>query len=973
MNDQYILASNGDYSGSYTDDIYVTTMVKQTNLSEGLLLHQITHSWTDGVSRIPDVFYTFDNTIADSNPIGRAVGLNLTFFTSSTGATQYDPGPHPGMKAYAFDGRTILSGVLYKKVGAVDTGADTVFGGKSKQFTIEFLMKPKSRTREGYVESNSSNSPRLDWDGNGFKGVGSMYDLVTADIGFSYDANSRGMFGIFSSKSSTHKDVTDATGGANKFFPKSIFCYGHDLIEHPTLNTISSLHGSRTTGYVYDDGDWKTNAQDGRYNYTDNKSICSVNDFDSKRPQTYLLDQWQYVVITRDTSSYKVYVNGELIDKIENKPMTINAGHIALSGSELQNYAPYASITFGINPEVLWRIQAAQDVINGTPVYFSNPAVETGPYSKPWHANIGTANLNRNGWPGMLRNISSSITTLYGESQAAQGLDIFGTYPTDTTPGAGIGQTGPSLDAVLDTLMWSGSLSHWRLYQGAALDETSIKKAYDKIFVPTYSTQKIKIGSRTDNSYQNTVFHDQFSKSDGMNQSPYYYDQWKASSQLKNIEIKQLSLSPDLTNGTQDVLYSSIIGALSSSQYFGKNNNFIGYEDVQETYYDSLVPAPVDYHEANGAQIILLQSGSKPNSDKFGRVHYSSNTAFALPIVGKGLPDSFLNATPAAEVNTNLIVSGSTTLSIGDVLWPYFFPFEAKYKGFSRLKKPSNKLTKNYTAKMGDSGSVGVISWITDFYGFGAAKSSQDGVLNSPVSTNIFSGMLFRISTKTDRPTSSDLFNTITNADFSLNDTKQFINNGNLVGLAGSGLWNKNLLVPPDLVDTYKTYYGVGRKYNLMFHGLGMGNVERTDAQVSQESTGSYCMDGGPGFAGYTGKTGTYSYYDTGNGVVSLINSSIYGVGAQVAGWKYGLYSAIPTKNKVIFRRDHFGHMRDMLEQRPFTKFSLEEKNTTTASPIKIRFVADSQASLTSSLGLDPNDSGIYHYEYASGKPFIEK
>jgi len=39
----------------------------------------------------------------------------------------------------------------------------------------------------------------------------------------------------------------------------------------------------------------------------------------------------------------------------------------------------------------------------------------------------------------------------------------------------------------------------------------------------------------------------------------------------------------------------------------------------------------------------------------------------------------------------------------------------------------------------------------------------------------------------------------------------------------------------------------------------------------------------------------------------------------QIRGFKYGLISALPTYTSCIFRRDHYGQFRDMLEQRPFT------------------------------------------------------
>jgi len=42
--------------------------------------------------------------------------------------------------------------------------------------------------------------------------------------------------------------------------------------------------------------------------------------------------------------------------------------------------------------------------------------------------------------------------------------------------------------------------------------------------------------------------------------------------------------------------------------------------------------------------------------------------------------------------------------------------------------------------------------------------------------------------------------------------------------------------------------------------------------------------------------------------------------GALIEGWKYGIYNGLPTKFSCVFRRDHFGHPRDLLEGRPYTK-----------------------------------------------------
>lgn len=42
-------------------------------------------------------------------------------------------------------------------------------------------------------------------------------------------------------------------------------------------------------------------------------------------------------------------------------------------------------------------------------------------------------------------------------------------------------------------------------------------------------------------------------------------------------------------------------------------------------------------------------------------------------------------------------------------------------------------------------------------------------------------------------------------------------------------------------------------------------------------------------------------------------------VGYSAEGWKYGIYNAIPTNFSAVFRQNHYGQFRDMLEQRIYT------------------------------------------------------
>ena len=53
-------------------------------------------------------------------------------------------------------------------------------------------------------------------------------------------------------------------------------------------------------------------------------------------------------------------------------------------------------------------------------------------------------------------------------------------------------------------------------------------------------------------------------------------------------------------------------------------------------------------------------------------------------------------------------------------------------------------------------------------------------------------------------------------------------------------------------------------------------------------------------------------------------SSIFFGMSPVIRGWKYGLQSGLPSHTRAIFRRDRYGQFRDMLEQRPFTKFIVD-------------------------------------------------
>jgi hypothetical protein len=52
-----------------------------------------------------------------------------------------------------------------------------------------------------------------------------------------------------------------------------------------------------------------------------------------------------------------------------------------------------------------------------------------------------------------------------------------------------------------------------------------------------------------------------------------------------------------------------------------------------------------------------------------------------------------------------------------------------------------------------------------------------------------------------------------------------------------------------------------------------------------------------------------------------LYRGYIAAISPVIRGWKYGLVSGFPMSSRCVWRRNSYGQFRDMLEQRPFTKF----------------------------------------------------
>lgn len=111
--------------------------------------------------------------------------------------------------------------------------------------------------------------------------------------------------------------------------------------------------------------------------------------------------------------------------------------------------------------------------------------------------------------------------------------------------------------------------------------------------------------------------------------------------------------------------------------------------------------------------------------------------------------------------------------------------------------------------------------------------------------------------------------------------------------------------------------------------------------------------------------------------------------GSIIEGWKYGLYNGIPTNFSAVFRQNHYGQFRDILEQRIYTK---TYNNPLIGGPMDnnggINFISGSALlgenndyitasiyasdNVTEAYRVNPYGSGIFDKEYRASQPWYD-
>lgn len=137
-----------------------------------------------------------------------------------------------------------------------------------------------------------------------------------------------------------------------------------------------------------------------------------------------------------------------------------------------------------------------------------------------------------------------------------------------------------------------------------------------------------------------------------------------------------------------------------------------------------------------------------------------------------------------------------------------------------------------------------------------------------------------------------------------------------------------NLTSSAGIADVTKALFGFGDLNNMISTSLGTNTTFGTNHYADSR----------------------VKYFDSNNWGAWFSPSPI------IRGWKYGIYSGLPTFSKAYFRQNSYGQLRDMLEQRPYTKYyQMAENNNlgienfrqgTTPAAVTVKFV-DAAGKLT--------------------------
>lgn len=351
-----------------------------------------------------------------------------------------------------------------------------------------------------------------------------------------------------------------------------------------------------------------------------------------------------------------------------------------------------------------------------------------------------------------------------------------------------------------------------------------------------------------------------------------------------------------------------------------------------EIFADSVLPAPPDIILKNGGQFVEGDDYSAT-----GPLVAPQETLALLkePRHFKIILGTSRSVGAGADPGPCSLTSSTDGSQVSDDVWAFSFPFENRYAGLDRFVSPG--FNKTYNISLTQSVAEANPS-------FGIDVKSMAGV-ETPFTGSLYTlQYIHRDARRTDRPMQQAASLITTNIAFASE-------------LPVTGFDSKSR-TPSDIHEILRGFYG-------FYSGGpdGGGNRSRIASLISFSETNERTNPGK--FPAFFGDTPPVS-----KNIATKQTHLDYGV--IVNGWKQGVYHGSPQKSFCYFRYNRFGQLRDLLEQRPDTKYHDITTGVALASPVKTVFVSGSDAFVTASRPgeLNPNVSGIYDLEGKMGKPF---
>lgn len=349
-----------------------------------------------------------------------------------------------------------------------------------------------------------------------------------------------------------------------------------------------------------------------------------------------------------------------------------------------------------------------------------------------------------------------------------------------------------------------------------------------------------------------------------------------------------------------------------------------------ERYEDSILPDPYQCYLLNGGLVVSAQAELGPAPILIT----DGDGAVISGAVGKLIFTTYNTTASNAD----------TLVNVADTLWCCTYPFQARYKDIPRVLE--QKLKKN-----------NVYVPISESYTLASAKGVRYGTFD------------------TTFPSSS-----LTTIEFIMPRVGVLGPTGSVTGFGATEPVRYTLLdVTGSTSATDELFYGIGSDLyppaSTGSFGITRGTINPAQKQLTKAIFG--IGDNYQNVPMVNAVTSSKHYFTAG------VVNGYYVCSVDIRGWKYGVENGFPIYSDCVFRSNSYGQFRDMLEQRPYTKFYDEfggtvdgasNKKGPLAAAVNVRFVSGSAAWVSASNPdvYNTNDSGIYDFECKSGQPFTD-